>query len=68
MTSSPEVKEFILGFVFAIVGVIIGANLLGPLQEATGMLPAGYGWVGSILLILAVLGILMFGLHAFKIV
>jgi len=67
MTGSPEVREFVLGFIFAIVGVIIGANLLNPLQHATSQLPAEYAWVGTILTILAVVGILMFGVKAFRI-
>jgi hypothetical protein len=67
MEGSPEIKEFVMGFIFAIIGIIVGANLLTPLQNATGSLPAQYSWVGGILLILAVVGILMFGLKAFKI-
>ncbi|MCW1312770.1 MAG: hypothetical protein OH338_05075 [Candidatus Parvarchaeota archaeon] len=62
-----EVKEFILGFIFAIIGVLIGANLLGPLMTATGAFPTEYQWAGALINILAVLGLVMFAVYAFKI-
>lgn len=62
-----EVKEFIIGFIFAIVGVLVGANLLTPLNTAVGALPTEYAWAGSLIMILAVLGLIMFAVYAFRI-
>lgn len=62
-----EVKEFIMGFIFAIIGVLIGANLLGPLMTATGTFPTEYAWAGSLINVLAILGLVMFAIYAFKI-
>jgi len=65
---APEVKEFIAGYVLALIGVIFGANLLTPMICATSTIPGEYAWAASLIVISAVIGLVMFGLHAFKII
>jgi hypothetical protein len=64
---APEVSEFIVGFIFAIVGITVGAYMLGPLTNATANIPAQYSWVGGIVTLVAAVGLLMFAVKAFGI-
>ena len=65
---APEVKEFIAGYVLALIGVIFGANLLTPMICATANIPSEYAWASSLIIISAVIGLVMFGLRAFHII
>jgi hypothetical protein len=62
-----EVKDFVYGFILAIVGIIVGANLLGPLLLATAEIPNQYSWIGGIVTLMAAVGLLMFAVKAFGI-
>jgi hypothetical protein len=65
---SPEIREFILGFIFAIIGVIFGVKLLGPLASATAGLPTEYAWLGDLIFLVAIFGVALFALKAFKVI
>jgi len=53
---APEVKEFVVGFIYAIIGITVGAYLLGPLSTAVSQVPSEYAWVGGIILLLGEIG------------
>jgi len=64
---APEVKEFVVGFIFAIIGITVGAYMLAPLGSAVSNIPTQYGWVGGIITLLATVGLLLFAVKAFGI-
>jgi len=64
---APEVKEFVVGFIFAIVGITVGAYMLGPLSSAVAEIPGTYAWIGGIITLLAAVGLLLFAVKAFGI-
>jgi L-asparagine transporter-like permease len=61
---ASEVKEIISGFIFAVIGITVGAYMLAPLGSATEDIP---NWVGGLITLFALLGILLFAVKAFGI-
>jgi hypothetical protein len=63
-----EVSKFISGFLVAILGAIVGVNLIGPLSQGVSNLPSEYGWAGNLIVLISVFGLVMFGARAFGVI
>jgi hypothetical protein len=63
-----EVSTFISGFLVAILGVIVGVNLIGPLSHGVSNLPSEFTWAGNLILLVAVFGLVLFGARAFGVI
>jgi hypothetical protein len=68
MAESPELRTFVSGFIVAILAVIVGVNLIGPLSQGVSNLPSEYGWAGNLIVLISVFGLVMFGARAFGVI